>query len=109
MQVWYLRFSYSGFTEMFWYYVEMLETSVRLCTCTKMIWNYVEMAGLVSLHVVFWNFVVSVIISGETTWGYKELQVSCKLEHGPRYYTYIFVLLMSIYFIIIFCILYCTM
>ena len=24
--------------------------------------------------------------SGKTTWGYRELQVSRKLEHGPRYY-----------------------
>ena len=52
-----------------------------------MIWNYVEMAGLVSLHVVFRNLVAPVITSGETTWGYKELQVSHKLEHGSRHYT----------------------
>ena len=55
-----------------------------------MIWNYVETAGLVSLHVslhvVFSNLVVLVITSGETTWGYRELQVSRKLEHGPRHY-----------------------
>ena len=24
--------------------------------------------------------------SGETTWGYRELHVSRKLEHGPRHY-----------------------
>ena len=52
-----------------------------------MIWNYVEMAGLVSLHVVFQNLVVPIITSGETTWGYRELQMSRKLEHGLRYYT----------------------
>ena len=68
---------------MFWHYVETLETSVRLCRCTKMIWNYVKTAGLVSLHVVFWNLVVSVITSGKTTWGYRKVQVSHKLEHRP--------------------------
>ena len=56
-----------------------------------MIWNYVEPAGLVSLHVslhaVFRNLVALVITSGETTWGYRELQVSRKLEHGPRHYS----------------------
>ena len=72
---------------MFWHYVETLETSVRLCRCTKMIWNYVETAGLVSLHVVFWNLVAPVITSGKTTWDYKELQVSRKLEHGPWHYS----------------------
>ena len=71
---------------MFWHYVETLETFVRLCRCTKMIWNYVETAGLVSLHVVFRDLVAPVITSGETTWGYRELQVSRKLEHGPRHY-----------------------
>ena len=40
---------------MFWHYVETLETSVRLCRCTKMIWNYIETARLVSLHVAFRN------------------------------------------------------
>ena len=73
---------------MFWYYVETLETSVRLCRCTKMIWNYVETAGLVSLHVVFRNLVAPVITNGETTWGYRELQVSRKLGHGPRHYIF---------------------
>ena len=52
-----------------------------------MIWNYVETAELVSLHVVFRNLVAPVITSGETTWGYRELQVSRKLEHGSRHYT----------------------
>ena len=55
-----------------------------------MIGNYVETARLVSLHVslyvVFRNLVALVITSGETTWGYWELQVSRKLEHGPRHY-----------------------
>ena len=51
-----------------------------------MIWNYVETAGLISLHVVFRNLVAPVITSGETTWGYRELQVSRKLKHGPRHY-----------------------
>ena len=56
-----------------------------------MIWNYVETTGLVSLHgslhAVFWNLVALVITSGETTWGYRELQMFRKLEHGPRHYT----------------------
>ena len=55
-----------------------------------MIWNYVKTAELVSLHVnlhaVFRNFVKLVITSGKTMWGYRELQVSRKLEHGPRHY-----------------------
>ena len=42
---------------------------------------------LVSLHAVFRNLVAPVITSGETTWGYRELHVSRKLEHGPRHYT----------------------
>ena len=54
-----------------------------------MIWNYVETAGLLSLHVslhtVFWNLVVPVITSSEITGGYRELQISHQLEHGPRY------------------------
>ena len=51
-----------------------------------MIWNYVEMAGLVNLYVVFRNLVPPVITSGETTWGYWEVQVFRKLEHGPWHY-----------------------
>ena len=51
---------------------------------------YVETAGLVSLHVrlhiVFRNLVVLVITSGKTTWGYRKLQMSRKLEHWPRHY-----------------------
>ena len=86
VQVWCLRSRRSRCTEIFWHYVETLKTSVSLCRCTKMIWNYVETAGLVSLHVVFRNLVAPIITSGETTWGYQELQVSRKLEHGPRYY-----------------------
>ena len=58
-----------------------------------MIWNYVETAGLlgvhVSLHLVFRNLVALVITSGETMWDYRELQVSRKLEHGPRHYNYL--------------------
>ena len=57
-----------------------------------MIWNYVETVGLsnlhVSLHTVFQNLVAFVITSGETTGGYRELQVSRKLEHGPWHYTF---------------------
>ena len=102
MQVWYLRSRCSVFTEIFWPYVETLETSVSLCKCIKMIWNYVEtlktsvilcrcikmawnyveMAGLVNLHVVFQNLVALVITSSRTTWGYQEQSVSRKLEHG---------------------------
>ena len=41
---------------------------------------------LVSLYAVFRNLVTLVITSGEATWGYRELQMSHKLEHGPRYY-----------------------
>ena len=56
-----------------------------------MIWNYVETARLVSLHislhVVFQNLVTLVITSDKTMWGYWELQVSRKLEHGLRYYS----------------------
>ena len=56
-----------------------------------MIWNYVESVGLVSLHIslyaVFRNLVELVITSGETTGGYRELQVSRKLEHGLRHYS----------------------
>ena len=51
-----------------------------------MIWNYVKTAGLVSLHAVFRNLVAFVITSSETTWGYRELQVSRKLEHEPQHY-----------------------
>ena len=54
-----------------------------------MIWNYVETGGLVSLHVVFWNLVAPVITSSKTTWGYRELQMSRKLEHGPRHYNFL--------------------
>ena len=32
--------------------------------------------------------VALVITSGETTWGYWELQVSRKVEHGPWHYKY---------------------
>ena len=87
VQVWCLRSRRSRCTEMFWHYVETLKTSVSLCSCTKIIWNYVDTAGLVSLYVVFRNLVVLVITSGKTTWGYRALQVSCKLEHGPRHYS----------------------
>ena len=73
-------------TKMIWNYIETLKTSVRLWKCTKMIWNCVKTAGLVSLHVVFWNWVAPIITSGKTTWGYRELRVSRKLEHGPRHY-----------------------
>ena len=56
-----------------------------------MIWNYVETARLVSLHVslhvVFQNLVALVIASDKTMWGYRELQVSRKLEHGLRHYS----------------------
>ena len=55
-----------------------------------MIWNYVQTAGLVSLHVVFQNLVAPIITSGKTTWGYKELQVFRKLEHGPWHYNHHF-------------------
>ena len=58
---------------MFWYYVETLKTSVRLCRCTKMIWNYVITAELVSLHVMLRNLVAPVITSDIITWGYQEL------------------------------------
>ena len=51
-----------------------------------MIWNYIETAGPVSLHVVFRNLVARVITSGETTWGYRELHASRKLEHGLQHY-----------------------
>ena len=51
-----------------------------------MICNYIETAGLVSLHTVFQNLVALVITSGDTTWGYRKLQVSRKLEHGPQHY-----------------------
>ena len=54
-----------------------------------MIWNYIEMVELISLHVVFRNLVAPVISSGETTWGYKELQVSRKLEYGPWHYIFV--------------------
>ena len=58
--------------------------------CTEMIWNYVKTAGLVSLHVslhvVFRNLVALVITIGKTIWGYRELQVSCKLKHGSWHY-----------------------
>ena len=74
-------------TKMIWNYVEMLKTSVRLCRYTKMIWNYVETAGLVSLYLVFRNLIAPVITSGKTTWGYQKLQVFRKLEHGPQYYS----------------------
>ena len=48
----------------------------------------VELVSLyVSLHTVFQNLVELVITSDETIWGYRELQVSRKLEHGPRNYT----------------------
>ena len=40
-------------TKMIWYYIEKLKISVGLYRYTKMIWNYVEMAGLVSQDVVF--------------------------------------------------------
>ena len=39
-----------------------------------------------SLYAVFRNLVALVITSGETTWGYRELHVSHKLEHGPQHY-----------------------
>ena len=51
-----------------------------------MMWNYVEMAKLVSLYIVFRNLVARVIIGGETTWGYRELQVSRKLKYRPWHY-----------------------
>ena len=55
-----------------------------------MIWNYVETVGLVSLyvslHAVFRNLIALVITSGKTAGSYRELQVSRKLEHGPRHY-----------------------
>ena len=105
MQVWCLRSRYSGYTKKFWYdvetlkisvslcrcikiiwnYVETLNTSVNLCRSTKLIWNYIETAGLVSLHVIFRNLVAVIITSGETTCSYWELEVSHKLEHGPRH------------------------
>ena len=52
-----------------------------------MTWIFIETAGSVSLYVVFRNLVAPVITSGETTWGYRELQVFRKLEHRPRHYT----------------------
>ena len=73
---------------MFWHYVETLKTSVSLYKCIKIIWNYVETAGLISLHTVFWNLVVPIITSDEITWNYRELQVSRKLEYGPRHYSF---------------------
>ena len=49
-------------------------------------------AGLVSLYVtlnaVFYNLVALVITSSKATGGNRELQVSGKLEHGPRHYIY---------------------
>ena len=40
------------------------------------------------LHAVFRNLVALVITTDETTWGYRKLHVSRKLEHGPRHYTF---------------------
>ena len=51
-----------------------------------MIWIYVKMAGFVSQHVVFQSLVAPVITTSKTTWGYRELQVSRKLEHRLRHY-----------------------
>ena len=57
---------------------------------TEIIWNYIEIVGLVSLyislHIVFWNLVALEITSDKTTWSYRELQMSCQLEHGLRHY-----------------------
>ena len=74
----------------------IVETLKTLLVCikkyTRMIGNYVKTAGLVSLHislyVVFQNLVALVITSGETTWGYQELQGSHKLKHRPRHYNW---------------------
>ena len=41
---------------------------------------------VVSLHAVFQNSVALVITSGKTRWGYREIQVFRKLEHGPQHY-----------------------
>ena len=83
---------------MFSHYIETLETFVRLCRCTKMIWNYIETAGLVSLHVMFRNLVASVITSGETTLGHRELQMFRKLEHRPRHYKFSIILIQNVIF-----------
>ena len=87
VQVWCVKSRRNRCTGIFWHYIETLKSSVSLCRCTKIIWNYVKMAELVSLHIVFRNLVVLVITSDETTWGYQALQMSCKLKHGPRYYS----------------------
>ena len=83
VKIWFLRSRWSRCNEMFWHYVETLKISVSLYRCTKIISHYVEMTGLVSLHVMFWNLVALVITSDKTTWGYRELHVSRKLEHVP--------------------------
>ena len=74
------------YTKMIWNYVKTLKTFISLCRYTKMIWNYIKMVGLVNLYVVFRNLVVLVITSSKTTWGYRKLQVSHKLEHKSRHY-----------------------
>ena len=43
------------------------------------------MVGIVSLYVVFWNLVAPVITSGETTWGYRKLELFRKLENKLWY------------------------
>ena len=72
----------------------MFETLKTLLVCIKryieIIESYVEIVRLVSLHVslhvVFRNLVALVVTSDKTMWGYREVQVSRKLEHGPRHY-----------------------
>ena len=56
-----------------------------------MIWNYVETSETCksAFHVSEFGRARNYTPddNGMTTWGYRELQVPRKLEHGPRYYT----------------------
>ena len=45
-------------------------------------WRLVSLHA--SLHTVFRNLIALVITNDKTTWGYRELLLSRKLEHRPR-------------------------
>ena len=52
--------------------------------CFEIMLKQVRLVSLyTSLHTVFRNLLALVITSDKTTWGYRELQVFRKLEHGP--------------------------